>query len=139
MLTDQKNSNTDAPQGAPAHTVGERKYYPVPRVRAGQKDFHLRVSLPKGNTHIEVLNLEQFYYWLQLAERGDRCTYWLGHLSAAREGAFSERMGAEKAWRYVTLAEALGNAVWSAYKGGLVTLIQRRHDLFGFEYIAVKR
>lgn len=85
------------------------------------------------------MNLKQFYYWLQLAKRGERCTYWLGHLSAAREGAFSESMGADAAWRYVALAEQLAEAAWAAYEGGLVWLTQRRHDLFGFEYIAVKR
>lgn len=83
--------------------------------------------------------MEQFYYWLQLARRGDLCTYWLGHLSAAREGAFSERMGAEDAWRYALLAEQLAEAAFAAYEGGLVTLTQRRHPLFGFEYMAVRR
>lgn len=86
-----------------------------------------------------MLNTHQFYYWLQLANRSDRCTYWLGHLSAAREGAFSETMGVENAWQYSRLAEALAEAAFAAHEGGLVSLIQRRHPLFGFEYIAERR
>lgn len=106
-------------------------------LRPGFQDFH-----PSGEprvTHVEVLNLSQFYYWLQLARRGDKCTYWLGHLSAAREGAFSEVMAPADAWRYALLAEQMAEAAMAAYEGGLVTLTQRRHSLFGFEYMAVRR
>lgn len=85
-----------------------------------------------------VYSVEQFREWLQRAKRGDRCCYWLGHLSAAREGP-PAWMPERAAWAYTRLADAVANAAYYAYRAGLVTLAQRRTKMFGYQYLAEKK
>lgn len=79
-----------------------------------------------------------FQAWLQAAPPGGQCCYWQGHLGVAREGFIYSR-NASLAWQVCRHAEAMGSVVWEAYEAGKVLLVQRRHPLIGFTYLAFKR
>lgn len=63
-----------------------------------------------------------FEAWLRAARPGDRCTYYSGYLSAARESA----------------AVPSANAAWKAYESGAVRLTQQKLTNFLYCYIAEK-
>lgn len=87
----------------------------------------------------EIWSVEQFREWLQRAQKGEWCRYFLGHLSAAREGWGTEGMDERSAWALTKLADGLGNAAYYAQRAGLVALVQKRTKLMGYQYLAVKR
>ncbi len=62
-----------------------------------------------------------FLEWVKGARPGERRHYHIGLLLADRE--------------YVLKLDALADAVWAAYKDGLVTLMQRRVEPGVCEYI----
>jgi hypothetical protein len=87
----------------------------------------------------EIWSVDQFRLWLQKAQRGEWCRYFLGHLSAAREGVGTEGMDNRSAWALTKLADDLATAAYYAQRAGLVALVQKRTRLMGYQYLAVKR
>lgn len=74
-----------------------------------------------------VTSRAQYLSWLATAHKGDRCTYWVGHLTVDRV-AMADRTPSE-----------LGGEAWRSYKDGSVVLVQKKLDAGLFRYMAVRR
>lgn len=82
----------------------------------------------------EIDNEQGFIYWLKGADTGDKAIYYDGFLMKDRETFFQNGGTSEN------LPEPLkaANFAWHLYQQGLVRLIQKKKDLYSYEYIAVK-
>ena len=79
-----------------------------------------------------MLSLKKFDEWANKSRKGDKISYYRGFLFAPHEQKFSPTLDFR---RVAKLAKHVRNA----YDHDIVTLVQKRHDDFDYEYIAVRR
>lgn len=75
-----------------------------------------------------------FTEWLLRAEAGDRLTYWRGHL-AIDASPLASRLCCEDRLRL----DGVSRLAWNMAQKGWLHLLQRRHGLHDFSYVAVLR
>ena len=85
----------------------------------------------KGIIDDLVLSIKKFEDWLNKSKKGTTLVYYRGFLYDPWQQKLSPTMS-------VTNINKLKKHVYNAYKNGLVTLVQRRHDDFDYDYIAVR-
>ena len=79
-----------------------------------------------------MLSLKKFDDWVNKSRKGDKISYYRGFLFAPHEQKLSPTLD----FRRVT---KLAKHVRNTYDRNLVTLVQKRHDDFDYEYIAVRK
>ena len=85
----------------------------------------------KGIIDDLVLSIKKFEDWLKKSKKGTTLVYYRGFLYDPWQQKLSPTMS-------VTNINKLRDHLYSAYTHGLVTLVQKRHDNFDYDYIAVK-
>ena len=84
-----------------------------------------------GSFDYIMLSLKKFDEWLHKSHTGNRISYYRGFIFAPNEQKLSPTLDFKR-------VEKLAKHVRNAYNGNLVTLVQKRHDNFDYEYIAVR-
>ena len=79
-----------------------------------------------------LLSLKRFDEWLNKSRKGQRISYYRGFLFAPNEQKLAPTLDFKRVAK-------LARHVRSAYKQKLVTLVQKKHDNFDYEYIAVRK
>jgi|TARA_R100001086_G_scaffold39796_1_gene17579 hypothetical protein len=78
-----------------------------------------------------MLSVKKFDEFLHKSQKGSKITYYRGWLfdpTLQKYGATQDRERVKKFARHVM----------NAYEDGLVTLVQKRHDNFDYEYMAIR-
>tara|TARA_R100001530_G_C4297153_1_gene149538 strand:- start:774 stop:1025 length:252 start_codon:yes stop_codon:yes gene_type:complete len=79
----------------------------------------------------DMLSLKKFDEWLNKSHRGHRISYYRGFIFAPNEQKLSPTLDFKR-------VEKLAKHVRKAFNNHLVTLVQKKHDNFDYEYIAVR-
>jgi len=79
-----------------------------------------------------MLSLKKFDEWLNKSRKGQRISYYRGFLFAPNEQKLSPTLDFNRVAK-------LAKHIMNAYNRDLVTLVQKRHDDFDYEYIAVRK
>ena len=85
-----------------------------------------------GNFEEIMLSLKKFDEWVNKSRKGDKISYYRGFLFAPNEQKLSPTLDFN---RVAKLAKHVRNT----YDRDLVTLVQKRHDNFDYEYVAVRK
>jgi len=80
----------------------------------------------------DMLSLKKFDEWLNKSRKGQRISYYRGFLFAPNEQKLSPTLDFNRVAK-------LAKHIMNAYNRDLVTLVQKRHDDFDYEYIAVRK
>ena len=80
----------------------------------------------------DMLSLKRFNEWLNKSDKGHKISYYRGFLFAPNEQKLSPTLDFRR-------VEKLAKHIRDAYDNNLVTLVQKRHDDFDYEYIAVRK
>ena len=79
-----------------------------------------------------MLSLKKFDEWLNKSHKGHRISYYRGFIFAPNEQKLSPTLDFRRVAK-------LARYVRSAYDRNLVTLVQKKHDNFDYEYMAVRK
>jgi len=79
-----------------------------------------------------MLSLKKFDEWVNKSRKGDKISYYRGFIFAPNEQKLSPTLDFK---RVAKLAKHVRNT----YDRDLVTLVQKRHDNFDYEYVAVRK
>ena len=79
-----------------------------------------------------MLSLKKFDEWVNKSRKGDKISYYRGFIFAPNEQKLSPTLDFK---RVAKLAKHVRNS----YDHDIVTLVQKRHDDFDYEYIAVRK
>jgi len=79
-----------------------------------------------------MLSLKKFDEWLNKSRKGQRISYYRGFLFAPNEQKLSPTLDFNRVAK-------LAKHIMNAYNRDLVTLVQKRHDDFDYDYIAVRK
>ena len=80
---------------------------------------------------VDMLSIRKYQDWLNQSMAGDKLTYYRGFIMAPH----LQRLSPTQDERRVS---ALKRYVYSSYDNNVVTLVQKKHADFDYEYIAVK-
>ena len=83
-----------------------------------------------ANTKI-MLSIKKYQDWVNQSTRNDRITYFRGFIMAPHLAKIAPTLDERR-------VNALKRYVYSSYDGNLVTLVQKRHADFDYEYMAVR-
>jgi hypothetical protein len=78
-----------------------------------------------------MLSIKKFDDWLNKSSRGNKITYYRGFLFAPGMQKLSPTLDERR-------VRNLRHHVYLAYKSNVVTLVQKKHDDFDYEYIAMR-
>ena len=78
-----------------------------------------------------MLSIKKFDEWLNKSVKGNKITYYRGFMFAPAMQKLSPTLDERR-------VRSLSHHVSVAYAKGEVTLVQKRHDEFDYEYIAVR-
>ena len=78
-----------------------------------------------------MLSIKKYQDWVNQSTRGDRITYYRGFIMAPHLAKIAPTLDERR-------VNALKRYVYSSYDGNLVTLVQKRHADFDYEYMAVR-
>ena len=78
-----------------------------------------------------MLSLKKFDEWVSKSRKGDKIMYYRGFLFAPNEQKLSPTLDLNRVKR-------LADHVRNAYHQNLITMVQKRHDDFDYEYIAIR-
>ena len=79
-----------------------------------------------------MMSLKAYNTWLNKAKKGDRVTYYRGYLVEPLLQPISPTVDRDRVTR-------LGKEVLKTYDANLVSLVQKRHANFDYEYMAVRK
>ena len=79
-----------------------------------------------------LLSIKKFEEWLHKSRKGQRISYYRGFLFAPNEQKLSPTLDFRR-------VDKLARYVRSACTKDLVTLVQKKHDNFDYEYMAVRK
>ena len=79
----------------------------------------------------DMLSIKKFDEWLNKSRSGQKISYYRGFLFAPNQQKLSPTLDLNRVKR-------LADHVRSAYHGNLITMVQKRHDDFDYEYIAIR-
>ena len=84
-----------------------------------------------GNFENIMLSIKKFNEWVGKSRKGDKIMYYRGFLFAPNEQKLSPTLDLKR-------VEKLARHVRGAYNGNTITMAQKRHDDFDYEYWAVR-
>ena len=87
--------------------------------------------LTKGELNNIVLSLKKFDEWLGKSHRGQKISYYRGFIFAPNEQKLSPTLDLKR-------VEKLARHVRNACDRSLITMVQKKHDNFDYEYMAIK-
>ena len=90
------------------------------------------LSVWYGDTTNTVMSLKAYDTWINKSRKRDQITYYRGYMVEPSIQPIAPTMDRKR-------VEKLQMAVYDTYLANLVTLVQKRHGRFDYEYIAVKR
>jgi len=82
-------------------------------------------------TQRAMLSIKKYQDWVNQSTRGDRITYYRGFIMAPQLSRLSPTLDERR-------VSALKRYVYGSYDGNLVTLVQKKHADFDYEYMAVR-
>ena len=88
--------------------------------------YELRVEMLK-----DMLSIKKFDEWLNKSRSGQKISYYRGFLFAPNQQKLSPTLDLNRVKR-------LADHVRNAYDNSLITMVQKRHDDFDYEYIAIR-
>ena len=80
---------------------------------------------------LNMLSAKKFTDWLNNSKRGDKISYYRGFL-------FAPNMQKHSPTQDLRRVNNMRFSIYKAYEHNLVTLVQKQHDDFDYEYIAVR-
>ena len=78
-----------------------------------------------------MLSIKKFEEWLNKSRKGDKIMYYRGFLFAPNQQKLSPTLDLKR-------VEKLATHVRGAYDGNTITMVQKRHDDFDYEYWAIR-
>ena len=79
----------------------------------------------------DMLSIKKFDEWLNKSRSGQKISYYRGFLFAPNQQKLSPTLDLNRVKR-------LADHVRNAYDNSLITMVQKRHDDFDYEYIAIR-
>ena len=79
----------------------------------------------------DMLSIKKFDEWLNKSRSGQKISYYRGFLFAPNQQKLSPTLDLNRVKR-------LADHVRNAYHQNLITMVQKRHDDFDYEYMAVR-
>ena len=93
----------------------------------------------KDKSHLSVwyggdimMSLKAYDTWIKKSRKRDKITYYRGYLGEPSIQPIAPTQDRKR-------VEKLQGAVYDSYLASLVTLVQKRHGRFDYEYIAVRK
>jgi len=105
----------------------KRKYF-----KSGLQSKKPKHYYSYGNFEDIMLSLKKFDEWRGKSRKGDRIMYYRGFLFAPNEQKLSPTLDLKRVGKLAT-------HVRNAYHGNAITMVQKRHDNFDYEYWAVRK
>ena len=90
------------------------------------------ISAWYGDPNKIVMSLKAYQTWISKSSKRDRITYYRGYMVEPSIQPIAPTMDRKR-------VEKLQRAVFDSYVANLVTLVQKRHGRFDYEYMAVRR
>ena len=88
--------------------------------------------LSKGELDNILLSLKKFDEWINKAHKGNTISYYRGFLFAPNHQRLSATMDLSR-------VEKLQKHVYGYYMKDLITLVQKKHDNFDYDYMAIRK
>ena len=85
-----------------------------------------------GDVKDLMMSLKAYQTWISKSSRDARITYYRGYMVEPSIQPIAPTQDRKR-------VEKLQTAVYDSYLANLVTLVQRRHGRFDYEYIAVRK
>ena len=82
-------------------------------------------------TQRAMLSIKKYQDWVNQSTRGDRITYYRGFIMAPQLAKIAPTLDERR-------VNALKRFVYGSHINNLVTLVQKKHADFDYEYIAVR-
>jgi hypothetical protein len=79
-----------------------------------------------------MMSLKAYQTWINKSRKGDKITYYRGYLVEPSIQPIAPTQDRKR-------VEKLQRAVFDTYLTNLVTLVQKRHGRFDYEYIAIRK
>ncbi len=79
-----------------------------------------------------MMSLKAYQTWINKSRKGDKITYYRGYLVEPSIQPIAPTLDRKR-------VEKLQRAVYNSYLSDLVTLVQKSHGRFDYEYIAVRK
>ena len=80
----------------------------------------------------DMMSLKAYQTWINKSRRNDKITYYRGYIVEPSIQPIAPTQDRKR-------VEKLQQAVFNTYLSNLVTLVQKRHGRFDYEYIAVRK
>ncbi len=80
----------------------------------------------------DMMSLKAFYTWINKSKKRDKITYYRGYLVEPSIQPIAPTQDRKR-------VEKLQRAVYDVYIANLITLVQKKHGRFDYEYIAVRK
>jgi len=80
---------------------------------------------------VDMLSTKKYQDWINQSVRGDKITYYRGFIMAPHLQKLSPTLDERR-------VGALKRYVWNSCESNLVTLVQKKHADFDYEYMAVR-
>ena len=80
----------------------------------------------------DMMSLKAYQTWINKSRKRDKITYYRGYLVEPSIQPIAPTMDRKR-------VEKLQQAVFNTYLADLVTLVQKRHGRFDYEYMAVRK
>ena len=79
----------------------------------------------------DMLSIKKFEEWLNKSRKGQKISYYRGFLFSPNQQKLSPTLDLKR-------VEKLARHVYTAYDNNLITMVQKRHDDFDYEYMAIR-
>jgi hypothetical protein len=80
----------------------------------------------------DMMSLKAYHTWISKSRKNDKITYYRGYIVEPSIQPIAPTQDIKR-------VEKLQRAVFDSYLTNLVTLVQKRHGRFDYEYIAVRK
>jgi len=78
-----------------------------------------------------MLSIKKFDEWLNKSRKGDKIMYYRGFMFAPNQQKLSPTLDLKR-------VEKLARHVRGAYDDNVITMTQKKHDNFDYEYLAIR-
>ena len=80
----------------------------------------------------DMMSLKAYQTWINKSKKRDKITYYRGYLVEPSIQPIAPTLDRNR-------VEKLQRAVYDSYLANLVTLVQKRHGRFDYEYMAIRK
>ena len=117
-------------EGWPTHK-DERIEMTREYIKGGIYSKKIRQYLSEGEFNNIVLSLKKFDEWLSKSHKGQKISYYRGFIFAPNEQKLSPTLDLKRVAK-------LARHVHNACDRSLITMVQKKHDNFDYEYMAIR-